>query len=121
MTSVFCYCPHGTIPIAFFNLPSCVHDIQVAEFGKMYDKLEDVYRTMGGKCCKNLAFGRMKRNYLYKSCQDHLGSKGPMRWERKLDLQEKKTGNIGTADGRVGNAHNAGFIPKERTGICFKT
>ena len=87
---MFCYCPHGTIPIAFFNLPSCVHDIQVAEFGKMYDKLEDVYRTMGGKCCKNLAFGRMKRNYLYKSCQDLLGSSAPTHRERILDLQKKR-------------------------------
>ncbi len=32
----------------------------------------------------------MKRNYLYKSCQDHLGSKAPTRWERKLDLQRKR-------------------------------
>jgi hypothetical protein len=45
--SVFCFCPNGTIPIAFFNVPGCVHDSQVAEFGKMYDKLEDVYRTTG--------------------------------------------------------------------------
>ena len=56
----------------------------------MYDKLEDVYRTTGGKCCVTSAFGSVKRNYLYKSCQDHLGSKAPTRWERKLDLQRKR-------------------------------
>jgi hypothetical protein len=33
VTSVFCFCPDGTIPIAFFNVPGCVHDSQVAEFG----------------------------------------------------------------------------------------
>ena len=90
MTSVFCFCPDGTIPIAFFNVPGCVYDSQVAEFGRMYDKLEDVYRTTGGKCCVTSAFGSVKRNYLYKSCQDHLGSKAPTRWERKLDLQRKR-------------------------------
>jgi hypothetical protein len=90
VTSVFCFCPDGTIPIAFFNVPGCVHDSQVAEFGRMYDKLEDVYRTTGRKCCVDLAFGSVKRNYLYKSCQDHLGSKAPTRWERKLDLQRKR-------------------------------
>ena len=89
VTSVFCLYPNGTIPIAFFNAPRCVHDSQVAEFGRMYDKLEDVYRTTGGKYCVDSAFRSMKRNYLYKSCQDHLGSKAPTRWERKLDLQKK--------------------------------
>ncbi len=72
------------------NSPGCVHDRQVAEFGRMYDKLEDVYRTTGGKCCVVSAFGRVKRSYLYKSSQDHLGSKAPTHWERKLDLQRKR-------------------------------
>ncbi len=42
VTSVFCFCPDGTISIAFFNVPGSVHDSQVAEFGKIYDKLEGV-------------------------------------------------------------------------------
>ncbi len=36
VTSVFCFCPDGTIPIAFFNLPGSVHDSQVAEYGNIY-------------------------------------------------------------------------------------
>ncbi len=36
----------------------------------------------------------MKRNYLYKSCQDHLGSKAPTRWERKVDLQKKRQATL---------------------------
>ena len=28
----FCFCPDGTIPITFFNVPGYVHDSQVAEF-----------------------------------------------------------------------------------------
>ncbi len=43
VTSVFCFCPDGTIPIAFFNVPGCDHNSQVAEFGKIYNKLEDVF------------------------------------------------------------------------------
>ena len=50
VTSVFCFCPDGTIPVAFFNVPGLIHDSQVAELGKMYQKLEQVYETMGGKC-----------------------------------------------------------------------
>jgi hypothetical protein len=56
----------------------------------MYDKLEDMYCTTGGKCCVDSAFGSVKRNYLYKSCQDHLSSNAPMRWERKLDLKKRR-------------------------------
>ena len=90
VTSVFCFCPDGTIPIAFFNIPGCVHDSQVAEFGKIYDKLENVYRTTGGMCCVDSAFGSVNRKYLYKSCQDQLGSNAPTRRLRKLDLQKKR-------------------------------
>jgi hypothetical protein len=48
VTSVFCFCPDGTIPIAFFNVPGSVHDSQVVELGKIYCKLEHVYKMMGG-------------------------------------------------------------------------
>ena len=94
VTSVFCFCPDGIIPIAFFNVPGCVHDSQVMEFGKIYDKLEDVHCPTGGKCCINLAFGSVKRTFLYKSCQDHLGSKEPTRRLRKIDLQKKRQATL---------------------------
>jgi hypothetical protein len=51
VTSVFCFCPDGTIPIVFFNIPGSVHDSQVVELGKIYSKLECVYEMTGGKCC----------------------------------------------------------------------
>jgi hypothetical protein len=43
VTSVMCFCPDGTIPIAFCNIPGTVHDSQVADYGDMYNKLELVY------------------------------------------------------------------------------
>ena len=73
VTSVFCFCLDGTILIAFFNIPGSVHNSQVAEFGKIYNKLEDVYLSTGAKCCIDLAFSNVSRDYLYKSYQDLLG------------------------------------------------
>ena len=67
VTSVFCFCPDGTIPIAFFNVSGLVHDGQVAELGRIYQKLEWVYNIMGGKCCIDSAFGSMERDYFLKS------------------------------------------------------
>jgi hypothetical protein len=48
VTSVFCFCPDGTIPIAIFNVPGSVHNSQVAELGKIYKKLELCMRGQGG-------------------------------------------------------------------------
>ncbi len=61
VTSVFCFCPDGTIPIAFFNVPGLVHNHQVAEYGNIYGKLKDVFWSTGAKCCVNLAFGQVNR------------------------------------------------------------
>jgi len=90
VTSVFCFCPDGTISIAFFNVPGSVHDSQVAEFGKIYDKLEGVYLLTGAKCCVDSAFSNVSRDNLYKSRQDLLESSAPTGRERILDLQKKR-------------------------------
>jgi hypothetical protein len=70
VTSVFCFCLDGTIQIAFFNVPGSVHDSQVVEYGNIYGKLEDISCSTGAKCCINLAFGQVNREYLYKLPQD---------------------------------------------------
>ena len=77
VTSVFCFCLDGTIPIAFFNVPGSVHYSQVAEYGNL---------STGAKCCVDSAFGNVLREFLFKSCQDHLGSSAPTRELRKLDV-----------------------------------
>jgi hypothetical protein len=87
VTSVFCFCPHGTIPIAFFNVPGSVHESQVAELGKIYSKLEHVYKTTRGECCVDSAFGNMDRDYLLKLGQDILGSSAPTCHEQNLEHQ----------------------------------
>ncbi len=51
VTSIFCFCPNGTILIAFFNVSGSVYDSQVAEMGQIYRKLEKVYERTGGSCC----------------------------------------------------------------------
>jgi hypothetical protein len=49
VTSVMCFCPDGTIPIVFGNIPGTVHDSQFANYGDIYDKLEAVYLRDGAK------------------------------------------------------------------------
>jgi hypothetical protein len=33
VTLVLCFCPDGTIPFAYINIPGSVHDCQVADYG----------------------------------------------------------------------------------------
>jgi hypothetical protein len=90
VTLVFVFCPDGTIPIAFFNVPESVHDSQVAHWGKVYDKLGAVYDKTGGKCTVDSAFGKVNRPFLIKSSQGYLISTMPTRQEQRLDLQCKQ-------------------------------
>ena len=40
VTSVFCFCPDGTIPIAHMNIPGATHDSTIANWGDINIKLE---------------------------------------------------------------------------------
>jgi hypothetical protein len=50
VTSVLCFFPDGTIQIVFCNIPSAVHDSQVANYWDIHDKLESVYVRDDAKC-----------------------------------------------------------------------
>ena len=67
VTSVLVFCPDGTIPIAYFNCPGSMHDSQVAEWGNIYLKLEDIYNKYGGLVACNSAFKCKDMSYLIKS------------------------------------------------------
>ena len=66
MSAVIEFCPDGTIPIVAYNCPGSVHDSMVAEWGGVYDKLEEVY---GGKGTVDSAFGSARYDFLSKSSQ----------------------------------------------------
>jgi hypothetical protein len=70
VTSVMCFCPDGTIPIVFCNIPGAIHDSQVADCGDIYDKIELVYLQDGAKCTVDSAFGNVSRDFLIKSSQE---------------------------------------------------
>jgi hypothetical protein len=70
VSSVLCFCPDGTIPIAYVNIPGAVHDSQIADYGDIYDKLETVYQRDGGQCTVDSAFDNKNREFLIKSSQE---------------------------------------------------
>ncbi len=87
---IFCFCPNGTIPIVFFNVPGSVHDSQVVKMGQIYRKLEKAHKRTVGQCYVDSAFANIDWQYLYKSCQDLLGLSAPTQAERKIKLRKKE-------------------------------
>jgi hypothetical protein len=70
VSSVLCFCPDGTISIAYINITGAAHDSQIADYGDIYDKLETVYQQDGGQCTIDSAFGNVNREFLINSSQE---------------------------------------------------
>ena len=70
VSAVLVFCPDGTIPIACYNVPGCIHDSTIAEWGNVYKKLENVFNSpVHGKCTVDSAFSKKRSPFLIKSQQ----------------------------------------------------
>ena len=69
VTNFLGFCPAGTIVVAAMNVPGCIHDSMVANWGEKYDKLEEVYDRTVGKCTVDSAFSKRRPPYLTKTSQ----------------------------------------------------
>jgi hypothetical protein len=74
VSAVLAFAPDGTIPAAFFNVPGCTHDstITMADWGGLYDKLEQVFNETGLKFVIDSAFSSSTVDFLIKSSQHYL-------------------------------------------------
>jgi hypothetical protein len=87
VTNILCFCPDGTIPIAAFNMPGSFHVSTVAEYGRVYSKLEEMYNMYGGKCTADSAFRGAAYPFLVKSSQDPLLAQGDTREEVEQNVR----------------------------------
>ena len=69
ITNVFGFAPNGTIVSMCINAPGSMHDSQLAQFGYIYDNLDDMYNRYGVKCCVDSAFFASKNDSLIQSAQ----------------------------------------------------
>ena len=90
VTSVFCFCPDGTIPIAYMNLPGSMHNSTIAEWGRIYDKLESLYETTGAITCVDLAFRMKNAPYIIKSSQESRIGEGETLAAVRRDIVRKR-------------------------------
>ena len=90
VTSVFCFCPDGTIPIAYMNLPGAMHDSTIAEWGGIYDKLASLYETTGAVTCVDSAFRMRSLPYIIKSSQTNYIGEGNTDAAVRQDIMRKR-------------------------------
>ena len=69
VTNILGFCPAGTVVVACMNVPGCIHDSMVCEWGDIYTQLEKVHEETGGTCTVDSAFSKRKCNFLIKSSQ----------------------------------------------------
>ena len=68
--NVLVFAPNETICAAAINAPGAMHDSQIADWGNVYGKLEDVFVRFGGRCIVDSAFAKGDYPFLIKSSQD---------------------------------------------------
>lgn len=64
------FAPTGVIIACALNAPGSMHDSTIAEWGKVYSKLESVFDRSGGRCVVDSAFCKGLYPFLIKSSQD---------------------------------------------------
>ena len=74
VNAVFVFAPSGTIVACTLNAPGSWHDSFIAQNGGLYDKLDEVFESTGGKCVVDAAFSKLRCPYLVKSGQKCVGN-----------------------------------------------
>ncbi len=90
MTSIFCFCPNGTIPIAYMNLLGSMHDSTIANAGGIYDKLGKLYNATGAVTCVDSAFRMENCPYIIKLSQENFVGNGDNEEKVRLNIQQKR-------------------------------
>ncbi|POM71840.1 Hypothetical protein PHPALM_11534 [Phytophthora palmivora] len=61
VSNVFAFSPQGLVIACALNAPGCMHDSQIAEWGNVYAKLEEVYAATGGCVVVDSAFAKVSQ------------------------------------------------------------
>ena len=67
VSNVFGFCPAGTIVVCCINVPCCIHDSNVCEWGHIFQKLQRVYERTGARCTVDSAFSKTACPFFIKS------------------------------------------------------
>ena len=78
ITNLIVFSACGRIIACVLNVPGSVHDSTLAEWGGIYDKLEETYERTGAICCADLAFASAKNDFIIRSAQDERSARNAL-------------------------------------------
>ena len=70
ITNLFVFSTGGRCIMMVLNAPGSLHNSTLAEWGGVYDGLEEIYRRTGAKCCVDSAFMASNNKFLINSAQN---------------------------------------------------
>ncbi len=76
--------------MVYFNIPGCIHESQVAEWGNIYAKLETMFDKYGVQCAVDSGFGKIEKHLMVKPKKDDSNSNKTTCQEAKLDVRIKR-------------------------------
>jgi hypothetical protein len=68
-----------------------MHDSAIADAGRLYDKLENVFDSTGGKCAVDSAFSNKRAPFLIKSSQTDPGGETPAEYRLNNEVNRQAT------------------------------
>jgi DDE superfamily endonuclease len=87
ISNLFLFSPDGKIRACYLNVPGSVHDSTMAQWGCLYEKIDNMYRIYGVKIVVDSAFASEARDSVYKSYQNNIDNDGNVRQAFKIQRQ----------------------------------
>jgi DDE superfamily endonuclease len=85
VTNLFVFAADGRIIATVLNAPGSLHDSTLAQWGGIYNKLEQCFIETGGICCVDSAFAANNNPYLIKSSQDTTRIEGSEEFRKAVE------------------------------------
>ncbi len=99
--------------MAYFNVPGCIQESQVAEWGNIYAKLEKIFDKYGVCCVVDSGFGKNKE-ILWRNQHRMIYLQIRLHTRRQNRCKSEKGGYINAAIGRLGERLPGKFPKNER-------
>jgi DDE superfamily endonuclease len=87
ISNLFLFSPDGKIRACYINAPGTMNDSTMAKWGRIYDKIDELYASRGVKIVVDSAFASDRRDSVYKSYQNNFDQNGNIRQNAEIQRQ----------------------------------
>jgi DDE superfamily endonuclease len=87
ISNLFLFSPDGKIRACYINAPGTMHDSQMAKWGNVYSKIDELFDETGAKIVVDSAFSSESRQSMFKSWQSNIDNQGYVRQNSQVQKQ----------------------------------